>query len=52
MLPRIMSAKDEQFIGGLRFCGAHDQRTDGYSSTYMNGYTTALATLADIKGGK
>ncbi len=52
MLPRIMSMKDEQLIKGLRFCGAHGERGDGYSSTYISGQTAGMLTLKDIKEGK
>jgi len=52
MLPRIMSMKNEQFIKGLRFCGAHAERTDGYSSAYMTGANAGKLTVQDIKEGK
>lgn len=52
MMPRMMSLKDEQVIRGLRFCGAHGERTDGYSSAYMSGATAGRLTVNDIKEGK
>lgn len=52
MLPRIMTMKDEQFIKGLRFCGAHGERTDGYSSAYMSGANAGKLTINDRKEGK
>ena len=52
MLPRIMSMKNEQFIRGLRFCGAPAERTDGYSSAYMTGANAGKLTVKDVKEGK
>lgn len=37
MIARIMNAKNERYIDGLYFVGAHAERSDGYSSTYANG---------------
>ena len=52
MIPRIMALKDEQVFKGLRFCGAHGERTDGYSSAYMSGATAGRLTVNDVKEGK
>lgn len=52
MLPRIMSMKDEQPMSGLRFCGAHGERTDGYSSAYLSGANAGKLTINDVKEGK
>jgi prolycopene isomerase len=52
MLPRIMGARNEQWIQGLRFAGGHGTRTMGYSSTYINGYQTAQLAALDIKEGR
>lgn len=49
MMPRILARREEELIKGLRFCGAHAERTDGYSSVYINGRNAALLTIADRK---
>ena len=51
MLPRIMTARDEQWVRGLLFCGGHGTRTLGYSSTYVNGYQTGQTAAQILKGG-
>ena len=38
---RLLAARDEQFLPGLTFIGAHAERGDGYSSTYINGHSAA-----------
>lgn len=52
ILPRTMNLEKERTIRGLRFCGAHSERMDGYSSAYFSGEGTAKRTIADIKEGK
>jgi hypothetical protein len=37
---------------GLRFCGAHGERADGYSETYIQGNTAGMLTVKDAKEGK
>ena len=49
MLPRIMTARDEQWIRGLHFIGGHGVRTMGYSSTYINGHQTGSMVAQGIK---
>ncbi len=41
MIARIINSKNEQFIPGLYFVGAHQERSDGYSPTYSNGHSVA-----------
>ena len=52
MLSRIMTARDENWIKGLSFCGGHGTRTIGYTPTYVNGNQTGLAVANEIKGGE
>jgi phytoene dehydrogenase-like protein len=52
ILPRTMNLEKERTVKGLRFCGAHSERMDGYSSAYFSGEGTAEKTIADIKEGK
>jgi len=52
ILPRTMNLEKELTIKGLRFCGAHSERMDGYSSAYFSGVDTAKRTISDIKEGK
>lgn len=52
MLPRTMAMGMEQSIQGLRFCGGHATRLDGYSSSYQTGETMASLAALDIKEGR
>lgn len=52
ILPRTMNLEKERTIKGLRFCGAHSERMDGYSSAYFSGDSTAEKTINDIKEGR
>jgi len=52
IMGRTMNVKNEIMYEGLRFCGAHAERGDGYSANYANGYFTALAVLNSMKEGK
>ena len=49
MMARIMSQQADQPFKGFRFCGAHAERGDGYSSAYITGNTAAMLTLKYIK---
>ncbi|MGX8679724.1 MAG: hypothetical protein ACQGQO_11550, partial [Sphaerochaetaceae bacterium] len=52
ILPRTMNLEKERTVKGLRFCGAHSERMDGYSSAYFSGEGTAKKTIEDMKEGK
>jgi phytoene dehydrogenase-like protein len=52
MIVRIMNMNNEQVMPGLRFCGAHGERADGYSETYIQGNTAGMLTVKDAKEGK
>lgn len=52
ILPRTMNLEKERTVKGLRFCGAHSERMDGYSSAFLSGESTAKKTIEDIKEGK
>ncbi|MDD2232752.1 MAG: hypothetical protein PHT39_08010 [Sphaerochaetaceae bacterium] len=47
-----MNLEKERTVKGLRFCGAHSERMDGYSSAYFSGEGTAKKTIEDMKEGK
>ncbi|MGM9650502.1 MAG: phytoene desaturase family protein [Faecousia sp.] len=49
MIARIMSAKNERFLKGVSFVGAHAERSDGYSSTYANGRSVAERIVREEK---
>lgn len=49
MISRIMNAKNERFIDGLYFVGAHAERSDGYSSTYANGRSVGERIVREVK---
>jgi len=49
LLPRLMNAEEEVYIKGLRFCGGFGSRLSGFSSSYLDGETTALKTLKEMK---
>ncbi len=49
MIARIMSLKKERFISGLYFVGAHGERSDGYSTTYACGHSTANEIVKEVK---
>ncbi len=52
VIPRVVSSEQERSIKGLRFCGAHDYRMDGYGSTYFSGEGAAIKTIEDIERSK
>lgn len=52
MLQRTMNLEKERTIKGLRFCGAHSEKLDGYSSAFFSGEDTAKKTIEDIKEGR
>lgn len=49
ILPRTMNLEKERTVKGLRFCGAHSERMDGYSSAFFSGESTAKKTIEDIE---
>lgn len=51
LIPRTVSIPNEQYIKGLRFCGAACERGDGYSSAYISGMNTGNLTVKDAKEG-
>lgn len=46
---RSTSIKDEKFIPGLTFVGAHQEIGDGYSSTYTQGRNAAIRVLKELR---
>ncbi|MFQ9800348.1 MAG: hypothetical protein ACLR23_17055 [Clostridia bacterium] len=46
---RIMNARNEGFIDGLYFVGAHAERSDGYSSTYANGRSVGERIVREVQ---
>ena len=49
MLPRMMNAKNESVMENLHFVGAHSERGDGYSSTYLNGHSTGTRIAKEVR---
>ncbi len=47
IIPRIMSAGNENWIKNLYFAGAHQERSLGYSSTYANGIDRAKRIMKE-----
>ncbi len=47
IIPRIMSARSENWIKNLYFAGAHQERSLGYSSTYANGIDRAKRIMKE-----
>ncbi len=52
VIPRVVFNEKERSIVGLRFCGAHDERMDGYGSAYFSGENAAIKTIEDIERSK
>ncbi len=52
IIPRVVAQEKENTIKGLRFCGAHAERMDGYGTTYFSGENAARKTIEDMKRGK
>lgn len=51
IMARTMNVKNEIMYKGLRFCGAHSERGDGYSANIAGGQAIALQTIKAIKEG-
>ncbi|HIS68303.1 MAG TPA: NAD(P)/FAD-dependent oxidoreductase [Candidatus Gallacutalibacter stercoravium] len=49
IIARTMCSKNERFIDGLSFIGAHAERSDGYSSTYANGRSVGERIVREVK---
>ncbi len=49
IMNRSINRKDESFISGLYFAGAHSERGDGYSSTYANGESVGRRILKEVE---
>lgn len=51
MMSRNMGEGQERSIPGLYFAGGHGSRFNGYLSSYMSGFTTAMRIIGEMKGG-
>ena len=45
IMARTINLENETLLKGLRFCGAHAERSDGYSATIGNGNIAALQMI-------
>ena len=51
LIPRMLGLYNEDYINGLRFCGAFSYRLSTMSASYLSGEMAANMTLKDMKGG-
>ncbi len=52
IVQRMMALEEDQPMPGLRFCGAHSEWGDGFSSAYNSGSTAGRLTAEDVKEDK
>lgn len=52
MVNRTFSMNNEMIIKGLKFCGGHSVRLNGYSSAYATGKIASSLAIAELRGGR